>query len=39
MEVIDKYQLVILSADYIFINGVPLFNTYSHDIDFITSRR
>ena len=37
MEIIAKYQSVILSPDYMFVNGVPLFNTYSRDIRFITS--
>ena len=27
MELIAKYQSVILSADYIFVDGVPFFNT------------
>ena len=37
MEIIAKYQSVILSPDYMFVNGVPLFNTYSRDNRFITS--
>ena len=36
MELIAKYQLVILSADYMFVNGVPFFNTYISDIKFVT---
>ena len=39
MELIVKYQLVILSADYMFVNSVPFFNTYSCGINFITSRK
>ena len=36
MELIAKYQSVILSADYMFVNGVPFFNTYISDIKFVT---
>ena len=39
MELIAKYQSVILSADYMFVNGIPFFNTYIRDIKFITSRQ
>ena len=39
MELIAKYQSVILSADYMFVNGVPFFNTYNRDIKFVTSRQ
>ena len=39
MEIIAKYQSVILSANYMFVNGVLLFNTYIHDINSITSRQ
>ena len=39
MELIVKYQSVILSADYIFVNGVSFFNAYIPDIRFITSRQ
>ena len=39
MELIEKYQSVILSADYIFVNGVSFFNAYIPDIRFITSRQ
>ena len=37
MELIEKYQLVILSAEYMFVNGVSFLNIYSRDIKFITS--
>ena len=37
MELIAKYQLVVLSADYMFVNGILFFNTYSREIKFITS--
>ena len=37
MELITKYQSVILSADYMFVNSVPFLNIYSRDIRFITS--
>ena len=36
MELIAKYQSVILSADYVFVNDAPFFNTYNRDIKFIT---
>ena len=39
MELIAKYKLVILSPDYMFVNGVPFFNNYSRDIKFITSQQ
>ena len=39
MELIAKYQSVISSADYMFVNSVPLFNNYSRDIGFITSQQ
>ena len=39
MEIIAKHQSIILSADYMFVNSVPFFNTYSCDIRFITSRQ
>ena len=39
MELIEKYQSVILSVDYIFVNGVSFFNAYIPDIRFITSRQ
>ena len=39
MELIAKYQSVILSSDYMFVNSVPFFNTYIHDINFLTSRQ
>ena len=39
MEIIAKYQLVILSDDFMLVNGVPFFNTYSRGIRFITSRQ
>ena len=39
MELIARYQSVILSADYIFVNGAPFFNTYSRDIKFTTSQQ
>ena len=39
MEHIAKYQSVILSADYVFVNGVPFLNTYSRDIKLINSRQ
>ena len=39
IKLITKYQSVILSTDYMFVNGVPFFNTYSRDIRFITSRQ
>ena len=38
IELIAKYQSVILSAEYMFVNDVLLFNTYIRDIGFITSR-
>ena len=37
MKLIAKYQWVILSADYMFVNGFLFFNTYICDIKFITS--
>ena len=37
MELIGKYQFVILSADYMFVNGVPFLNAYSRAIKFIAS--
>ena len=39
MELIAKYQSSILSAGYIFVNGIPLFSTYSRDIKFISSQQ
>ena len=36
MKLIAQYQSVILSADYMFVNGIQLFNTYIRDIMFIT---
>ena len=39
MKIIAKYQSVILSADYMFVNGFLFLNTYSHEIKFITSRQ
>ena len=39
MEIIAKYQLVILYADYMFVKIVQFFNNYSCDIKFITSRQ
>ena len=38
MELVAKYQSFIYSTDYMFVNGIPLFNTYICDIRFITSR-
>ena len=38
MELIAKYQSVILFADYMFVNRILFLNTYSCDIRFITSR-
>ena len=37
MELIAKYQSVILSADYMFMNGVLVFYIYSRNIQFVTS--
>ena len=37
MELISKYHSVILFTDYMFLNSVPFFNTYSCNISFITS--
>ena len=39
MEPIAKYQSVLLAADYIFVNGVSFFSTYSRNIKFITSQQ
>ena len=39
MELIAKYQSVILSSDYMFVNGVSFFNTYIQEIKFIASRQ
>ena len=39
MEPVSKYLSVILSAEYMFVNGVPFFNTYSRNIRFFTSRQ
>ena len=39
MELIGKYQSVLLSNDYMSVNGVPLLNTYRCDIRLITSQQ
>ena len=39
MELAAKYQSVILSTDYMFVNSILFFKTYSRDIRFITSRQ
>ena len=39
MELIAKYQSGILFADYMFVNGVPFFNTCIRDIKLINSRQ
>ena len=38
MELMEKYQLFILSTNFMFVNNVPFFKTYSRDIRFIASR-
>ena len=37
MELIKKYQSVIFFSDYMFVKGIPFFNTYTRDISFIAS--
>ena len=35
-DLTERYQSVTLSADLMFVNGIPFFVTFSHHIKFIT---